>query len=65
MIMLKAHSRFFVLLDINECSLSFDNCHSNANCINVGGSFLCTCDKGYTGNGTFCQGNQTILIYFL
>jgi hypothetical protein len=53
------HSRlscFYISIDIDECSLSIDNCHQNSNCTNIDGSFLCTCDSGYTGNGTVCQG---------
>jgi hypothetical protein len=43
-------------LDINECSLSIEKCHVNSTCSNSGGSFLCTCNSGYNGNGTVCQG---------
>ena len=44
----------FFSLDINECSSN--PCHQNATCQNTIGSFVCTCDDGYTGNGTDCQG---------
>ena len=57
------HQRMVLLLDINECSLSMDNCHTNASCTNIGGSFVCTCGSGYTGNGTVCVGNYTNLIF--
>lgn len=43
-------------LDINECSLGLDDCHSNAECINIKGSFNCICKRGYQGNGSFCEG---------
>ena len=40
--------------DINECLSDENNCHSNATCSNTFGSFVCTCDAGYTGNGKLC-----------
>ena len=43
-----------LLFTINNNSV--DNCHKNSNCTDTYGSFLCTCDTGYTGNETFCQG---------
>ena len=48
----------FPFIDIDECSLSIDNCDLNANCTNTDGSFFCTCNGGYTGNGTTCAGDQ-------
>ncbi|XP_057313960.1 protein kinase C-binding protein NELL2-like isoform X2 [Hydractinia symbiolongicarpus] len=43
-------------LDVNECSEETDNCYNNATCRNLIGSFNCTCDDGFMGNGTFCDG---------
>ncbi len=42
--------------DVNECLDGSDNCHHNATCNNNDGSFNCTCNSGYTGNGTDCEG---------
>lgn len=49
----------FYLLDIDECSLSLDNCHEHATCVNTNGSFLCSCNLGYYGNGVLCSGKWT------
>ena len=40
--------------DINECVVGTDYCHINAICTNTVGSFYCTCQPGYTGNGITC-----------
>ena len=44
--------------DIDECSKNNrpHYCHENATCANTGGSYNCTCNNGYTGNGKSCQG---------
>ena len=42
--------------DVDECVNGTQNCHSNANCTNIAGSFYCTCNPGYMGNGTYCSG---------
>ena len=44
--------------DLNECSLSTDDCDVNADCVNTNGSFSCHCKKGYSGSGRTgnCQG---------
>ena len=47
---------FRICLEIDECFLSLHNCHGNATCNNADGSFFCTCNNGYTGNGTVCKG---------
>ena len=46
------------LSDINECELAQDDCDSNATCHNVVGSFMCTCNSGFEGNGTTCIGEK-------
>ena len=41
--------------DISECAAS--PCHPNATCTNTEGSYICNCQSGYSGNGTFCEGD--------
>ena len=49
-------------VDIDECASGTHNCHSSlASCTNTMGSFSCSCDNPYTGNGRTCNlvsGNQ-------
>ncbi|XP_038075664.1 fibrillin-2-like [Patiria miniata] len=40
--------------DVDECADGLDNCDLNAACTNTHGSFTCTCNSGYTGDGTIC-----------
>ena len=47
---------FFTVSDIDECSTGTDTCDTNADCSNSDGSFTCSCQSGYSGNGTTCQG---------
>eukprot|EP00930_Biecheleria_cincta_P034096 TRINITY_DN23591_c0_g2_i3.p1 TRINITY_DN23591_c0_g2~~TRINITY_DN23591_c0_g2_i3.p1 ORF type:complete len:1141 (-),score=110.02 TRINITY_DN23591_c0_g2_i3:2618-6040(-) len=41
--------------DINECTTSAHNCHAAARCSNTAGSFTCTCNSGWSGDGVSCQ----------
>ena len=41
-------------VDVNECELETHSCSTAANCDNVAGSYVCTCQKGYTGDGLHC-----------
>lgn len=41
--------------EINECNGEND-CHQNATCTNTIGSYNCTCNDGFEGNGTSCEG---------
>ena len=47
---------FFCNTDVNECATS--PCDANAACANTAGSYTCTCNSGYTGNGTSCTGKK-------
>ena len=47
---------------MNECSKK--PCDTNAVCKDTYGSFKCTCNPGYRGNGTHCAG-KCKLIYYL
>ena len=42
--------------DIDECDDGIDNCHIFAHCSNEIGSFSCSCNDGYTGDGLTCSG---------
>ena len=48
--------------DIDECELRIDNCHVNATCADVIGSFVCTCNSGFDGNGVDCTGMKFMCI---
>ena len=41
-------------IDINECELHTDNCHMNADCTDTIGTFECTCNSGFEGDGVSC-----------
>lgn len=43
-------------LDENECLRNNGGCDPDAACINTMGSFQCSCDEGFTGNGFGCRG---------
>jgi hypothetical protein len=43
-----------IFSDINECLTN--PCHTDATCQNIPGSFTCTCNVGYSGNGFNCVG---------
>ncbi len=45
------------ITDIDECVEGTDDCaDANSMCANIPGSFTCTCDPGYSGDGTACIG---------
>ncbi|XP_074631956.1 uncharacterized protein LOC141890395 [Acropora palmata] len=40
--------------DVNECTAFSSICHANAFCNNTVGSYRCTCNPGYAGDGETC-----------
>lgn len=44
--------------DLDECQTMLHNCHRRANCTNTEGSYVCTCQDLFTGNGTHCEGTN-------
>ena len=42
--------------DVNECVTNQHTCSPHATCINTPGSYNCTCNSGYYGNGFNCTG---------
>ena len=45
----------YVSTDINECMEYDDLCAVNATCTNTIGTYQCSCDTGFTGDGTSCS----------
>ena len=45
-------------LDMNECEKGTHDCSINAMCYNTNGSYECTCNPGYTGDGRNCTGDH-------
>jgi hypothetical protein len=41
-------------VEIDECAEHLDNCDPNATCTNTPGSFTCTCNPNFEGDGTSC-----------
>ena len=47
---------FCVVTDIDECTTNAHDCHLDATCSNTDGSFTCSCNQGYSGDGKQCDG---------
>ncbi|XP_065190765.1 protein kinase C-binding protein NELL2-like [Sycon ciliatum] len=51
----------YTCLDRDECLHQTHNCSSNAACTNTVGSYNCTCDSGFSGDGKFCKDRDECL----
>ena len=56
-VMFSLHLMISLILstDINECISGSAECHDNATCTNTDGSYECTCDFGFFGDGINCK----------
>ena len=43
---------------MDECLSGDNDCDVNADCFNTVGSYSCSCNVGYIGNGTTCEGKR-------
>ncbi|XP_062520176.1 mucin-19-like isoform X2 [Corticium candelabrum] len=48
--------------DIDECAAGTHNCDSQAKCANTYGSFTCTCNSCYRGNGVTCTSKRCSML---
>ena len=42
------------IVDINECAKGTDDCHEDSTCTDTDGSYYCTCEVGFVGDGFNC-----------
>ena len=47
-------SQFVCFSDVDECFVESHGCHGNASCANTEGSYTCTCNRTFTGDGENC-----------
>lgn len=51
------------ILDFDECKdRDFNKCHEYADCKNVIGTYICSCFKGFFGDGMNCEGNSVLCL---
>lgn len=50
------------LVDTDECEEDIDSCDLNSMCTNTIGSYQCTCNIGFFGNGFHCSEYSTLAI---
>ena len=48
--------------DNNECEMGTHDCHMNAKCTNTDGSYNCTCNNGYEGDGVNCTSKLCVCV---
>ncbi len=52
------------MIEFVECTDN-NTCDENALCSNVTGTRVCTCNEGFTGNGTVCEGRYSAHIFII
>ena len=51
-------------LDIDECATELDGCSDDAACTDTDGSYECTCNSGFTGDGFTCTSKSIPIPFF-
>ena len=54
----------FCSLDIDECQMELHECAENATCSDTEGSYECTCDPGFTGDGFNCTSMYIYIVRY-
>ncbi|XP_022780858.1 uncharacterized protein LOC111322081 [Stylophora pistillata] len=49
--------------DVNECTEELHSCSADAVCTNTKGSYNCTCNPGYSGDGKICKASSCKEVY--
>ncbi len=44
--------------DIDECTLGVHGCSRNAECVNTEGSYTCSCQQEFVGDGIMCLNSK-------
>ena len=52
------------IIDVDECDINLHGCDGKATCSDTDGSYTCTCNDGYTGDGFTCQSKSLIRFIF-
>lgn len=51
----------YLVLDLDECNeILLNGCSQDAFCNNTVGSYTCTCNIGYAGDGLYCSGTVRV-----
>ena len=54
------------IINVDECVAGLKSCPKNSMCndtdVNVNGTATCTCNAGFTGNETMCEGEKYLII---
>ena len=61
-IIAKCNRLFYNITDIDECSEVLDSCDMNADCTDTDGSFTCTCQVGFSGDGLTCTSKKCVVL---
>ena len=55
----------FLHKDIDECASGSNDCDENADCTNTDGSYTCSCQPGFSGDGITCNGLSPFILVII